>query len=163
MEHKFGVFNSVEELNRAAAAQKAEGDVEALKALAAENGIDEWDVEAYLNGTADELATPYIAAIGKLELEAAELGLKSQLKDWKNHIVLLCTENESLSRAVFSPDKHLLDVLAKALKFASTNRVLVPRTLSEKAGLGAGSVYIGMTSKEDLRRIVNEYYLGGAE
>ena len=38
MEKKFGIFNTVEELNRAAAAQKAEGDLEALIGLATENG-----------------------------------------------------------------------------------------------------------------------------
>ena len=37
---KFGEFDSAEELNRAAAAQKAEGDREALIMLAEENGID---------------------------------------------------------------------------------------------------------------------------
>lgn len=37
---KFGEFDSAEELNRAAAAQKAEGDLEALIALAVGNGID---------------------------------------------------------------------------------------------------------------------------
>lgn len=163
MEHKFGVFGTVEELNRAAAAQKTEGDVEALKALAAENGIDEGDIEDYLDGLADELATPLMAAIGKLELEATELDLQSQLKDWKNYIVAFCSENEDLCRAVFAPDKHLLDVLAEAMIFASKNRVRIPDVLSKKAGLGYGSVYIGMTGKADLKRIVNAYYLGGAK
>ena len=40
---KFGEFDSVEELNRAAAAQKAEGDEQALVLLAQENGIDKED------------------------------------------------------------------------------------------------------------------------
>ena len=35
---KFGEFDSVEELNRAAAGQKEEGEEEALIALAVENG-----------------------------------------------------------------------------------------------------------------------------
>ena len=38
MYEKFGEFDSFEELNRAAAAQKAEGDEEALFALALETG-----------------------------------------------------------------------------------------------------------------------------
>ena len=37
---KFGEFDSAEELNRAAAAQKKEGDYEAIYALAKEDGID---------------------------------------------------------------------------------------------------------------------------
>lgn len=50
MEHRFGIFNTPEELNRAAAAQKAEGDEEALTALAVENGLDREDAEDYLAG-----------------------------------------------------------------------------------------------------------------
>ena len=45
MEHKFGIFGTVEDLNRAAAAQKAEGDLEALVSLAEENDIDREDAE----------------------------------------------------------------------------------------------------------------------
>ena len=101
MEHKFGIFDTVEELNRAAAAQKEEGDTEALFALAAENGICREDVEDYLDGVADELATPLMAAIGKLDMEEAELGLESQLKDWKGYLADMCTESPEMCRGVF--------------------------------------------------------------
>ena len=46
-----------EELNRTAAALKAEGDIENLKVLAAENGIDEMDVVDFINGDMDKLTT----------------------------------------------------------------------------------------------------------
>ena len=72
---KFGEFDSAEELNRAAAAQKAEGDREVLIMLAEENGIDRDDAEDYLDGAVDELATPLMAAVGKLQVEAAALEL----------------------------------------------------------------------------------------
>lgn len=49
MEKKFGIFNTVEELNRAAAAQKAEGDLEALIGLATENGLEKEDAEDYMD------------------------------------------------------------------------------------------------------------------
>lgn len=162
MIHKFGIFHTIEELNRAAAAQKAEGDEEALKALASENGIDIEDAQDYLDGLVDVLATPIMAAIGKLNLEAGELLLKSQLVDWKNYIIMFCSENEELCRAVFDPNKNLLDVLAEAIKFASKNRIKVPDAIAKKAGINSPT-YIGMTSKEDLRQIVNEYYLGGVK
>ena len=61
----------------AAAAQKAEGDREALIMLAEENGIDRDDAQDYLDGAVDELATPLMAAVGE------RLGVK--LRD---HIVL---------------------------------------------------------------------------
>ena len=69
---KFGELDSVEELNRAAAAQASERDEEALVLLAEENGIDSEDVEDYLAGCTEELATPLMAAVGKLNVEKEE-------------------------------------------------------------------------------------------
>lgn len=60
---KFGEFDSVEELNRAAAGLREEGDVDGLKELAKENGIDPFEVEDYIDGMSEELATPITAAL----------------------------------------------------------------------------------------------------
>ena len=159
MVHKFGVFNTVEELNLAAAAQKAEGDTEALYALAAENGIDRDEAEFYLEGTVEELTTPIMAAIGKLDLEAAELGLKSQLLDWKCYIASMCAGDDEMCRAVFRPDKELVSVLAEGIRYASQNRTVLPDKITELAGIPKNSA-IGMTGRDERRRIAEEYYLG---
>lgn len=66
---RFGEFDSVEELNKAADGQLAEGDMEALKALAKENGIDDDTVSDYMNGYTKELAVPIIAAAGRIKVE----------------------------------------------------------------------------------------------
>ena len=42
---KFGEFDSAEEINRAAAAQLKEGDLDAVKTIAEENGLDPEDAE----------------------------------------------------------------------------------------------------------------------
>ena len=148
MDHKFGLFNTVEELNRAAANQKEEGDTEALYALAAENGIAREDVDDYLDGAADELATPLMAA----------LDLESQLADWKDYIAAMCTDSEEMSRAVFRPDRELAQVLADAIRHASANRVYVPGRITRLAGL-PDRIPIGMTGRDELRRIAEKYYL----
>ncbi len=158
MEHKFGIFNTVEELNRAAAAQKEEKDFEALYILAAENGMDKADVDDYLDGAADELATPLMAALGKLGLEAGELELKSQLADWKDYIAAMCADSEEMSRAVFRPDKELAQVLAGGLQHAFLNRVDLPGRVAKLANL-SGRISIGMTGRDELRRIAEKYYL----
>lgn len=54
---KYGEFGSVEELNQAAAGLREEGDIEGLKELARENGIDPYEVEDYVEGETEELAT----------------------------------------------------------------------------------------------------------
>lgn len=159
MEHRFGIFETVEELNRAAAVQKAEGDEEALFALAAENGICREDAEDYLDGAAEELATPLMAALGKLDMEAAELGLKSQLADWKGCIAAMCSDDEALCHAVFRPEKELAYVLAEGIRHASKNRVGIPARIIQMADIPAGSA-IGMTGRDELRRIAYRYYTG---
>lgn len=70
---KFGEFDSVEELNRAAEGFKAEGDTESLFALAEENGIDKEDAEDYVAGDTEEFATQVMAAVGRLEVERREI------------------------------------------------------------------------------------------
>lgn len=134
MEKKFGIFNTIEELNRAAAAQKAEGDLEALIGLAEENGLDKMDAEDYFDGVVDCLCTPLMAAIGKLDMEEKALNLKSQLKDWKDYIVGMLNDSQELCEAVFKPDKKLEAVMAAGLKKASQKPYVSPhiyRSLTE--------------------------------
>lgn len=162
MEHKFGIFNTVEELNRAAAAQKAEGDEKALVALAIENGLEREDAEDYIDGVYEQLCTLPMAAIAKLNQEAKELNLKSQLADWKDFVVQIVTyaESDDLCRAVFSPEKKLLNVLAAGLKTASQNRVQVDGRIIKAAGLPDSAAQIGMCGKDELTKITMDYYLG---
>lgn len=160
MEKKFGEFYTVEELNRAAAAQKEEGDIEALYALAKENGIDEGTIQDYEEGYTEELTTPSEAAMAKIRMETEELNLKSQLKDWSDIIQAMCLDDR-FARAVFRPEKKLEDVLAIGLKRASATRVAVDARICRKAGLGDGRTYIGMIGKTEWKKIVEEYYCGG--
>lgn len=162
MDKKFGTFNSIAELNRAAAAQKAEGDYEALEALALENGLDKEDAEDYFASDSAALCSPLMAATAKLEQEAQELDLKSQLKDWQDAIMAMCSDSEELCEAVFSPDRHLVDVLGRVLKQCSVNRITVHNRIIAAAGLPASAASIGMIGKDDFRRLVKEYYTGGA-
>ena len=66
---KFGEFDSVEELNEAAAGQLEEGDLDALRELAEENGIEKEEVQDYIDGYTDKLAMPITAAMGRLKVE----------------------------------------------------------------------------------------------
>ena len=86
MFEKFGEFDSYEEINRAAKAQLEEGDLEAIKTITEENGLDPEDAEDYCTGAIEELTTPSLAAMGKLELEAKDLSLTGALRDWTDFI-----------------------------------------------------------------------------
>lgn len=171
MEKKFGIFNTVEELNRAAAAQKAEGDLEALIGLATENGLEKEDAEDYMDSDDPEdfLCNATMAAIGKLNMEEQDLHLESQMKDWKDFIVQMLTDypvdhadedRDTLANAVFNPEKKLLDVLAAGLKLSSENRIEVDKRIIQAARLPESAAFIGMCGRDDLKKIIQDYYLG---
>ena len=171
MEKKFGIFNTVEELHRAAAAQKAEGDLEALIGLATENGLEKEDAEDYMDSDDPEdfLCNATMAAIGKLNMEEQDLHLESQMKDWKDFIVQMLTDypvdhadedRDTLANAVFNPEKKLLDVLAAGLKLSSENRIKVDKRIIQAARLPESAAFIGMCGRDDLKKIIQDYYLG---
>ena len=66
---KYGEVGSVAELNAKAEELRAAGDAKGVKAFAVENGLDEMDAEDYLEGETDQLATPAMAAVGRLKVE----------------------------------------------------------------------------------------------
>lgn len=55
MFEKFGEFDSCEEINRAAKAQLEEGDLEAIRTITEENGLDPEDAEDFCTGAIEEL------------------------------------------------------------------------------------------------------------
>lgn len=165
---KFGEFDSVEELNRAAAAQREEGDEEALVALAVENGLEKEDAEDYMDGVAEELATAIMAAIGKLQVESRELELKGIVEEWKDLIVQECMESEELSRAVRRKKKSLPECMAALLKYSFENKVQVSNQIADITKVIHNGrlepmrkpVYMGVPGRADARKIIREYYLG---
>lgn len=67
----FGLFGEMdlEELNKAAEGLKKEGDLENLKVLALENGLDPEDAEDYAAGDVKQLATLRQAALGRIKVQ----------------------------------------------------------------------------------------------
>ncbi len=163
---KFGEFNSVEELNRAAAAQEKEGDEEALMALAIENGLDKEDAEDYIDGVTQELATPIMAAVGKLKVETDDLKLEGVLVDWKDAIVEMCMDSEEMQLAVRQKGKYLKDCLALMLKFAFENKVQVSEKVVKVTKIlhngheepMRSPLYLGIPNKNEVKQIIRKYY-----
>lgn len=168
MFEKFGEFNSAAELNRAAAAQLAEGDEEAILMLAEENGIDREDAEDYIDGCVPELATPLMAALGKLELEKQDLGIAGVLEDWVACIVEMCRTEKAMAAAVRRRGKCLRECMAALLRYAFENKKQVSGKIIEvtkvthngKEEPMRGPVYLGVPNRAETKRIVREYYFG---
>ena len=152
-------FKTVKELNDKAAELKSAGDLSELVKLAEENGLEKEDAEDYMDSDDPEdcLCNATMAAIGRLNMEEQDLHLESQMKDWKDHAG---EDRDTLANAVFSPDKKLLDVLAAGLKLSSENRITVDMRIIKAAGLPESAAYIGMCGRDDLKRIILDYYMG---
>ena len=82
MFEKFGELNSFGEINELAENLFNEGDIESLKAMAKENGIQSDFVAMYLEGDIPVLCDQLTAALGKIDVEVAELKPKEIMEDW---------------------------------------------------------------------------------
>ena len=161
-------FKTVKELNDKAAELKSVGDLSELVKLAESNGLEKEDAEEYMESEDPEdfLCNATMAAIGKLNMEEQDLHLESQMKDWKDFIVQMLTDypmdhpddGAALANAVFAPDKKLLDVLAAGMKLSSKNRIKVDMRIIKTAGLPESAAYIGMCGRDDLKKIILDYY-----
>ena len=164
MYEKFGEFDSFEELNRAAAAQKEEGDEEALFALAQENGLDKEDVEDYLDGIVEELATVSMAALGKLKLEKEDLKLGGVLSDWVDELMEMCMESQELAAAVRKKGKDLAGYIAATADSGWKHRVIVDKRIVNKTKevkkiIGTHEFAIGIPDRKTRRELARAYYL----
>lgn len=162
---KFGEFDSAEEINRAAAAQRAEGDIDAVMKIAAENGIDKEDAEDYLDGVVEELTTPLLAALGKLEAESRDLKLAGVLLDWTSELKSMCTESPEFALAVRRKGKDLAGYIALTAESGYEHRAvvdkrIVAKTTTIKQIMGSHEFAIGIPDKRTRRGLAEKYYLG---
>ena len=164
---KFGNFDSAEELNRAAAAQLKEGDMEALFALAQENGIDKEDAEDYADGDMPELCTPLMAALGKLAMEEVDLQIGGILGDWVSYIRELCQADPEMVVAVRRKNKDLLHCMAALIAAAYECKTRVSeKIIKETYVMHDGKkekcrspLYMGMPNAVQAKEIIKKYYL----
>lgn len=168
MFEKFGEFDSAEEINRAAAAQLAEGDIESILGIAEENGIDKEDAKDYIDGCMEELVTPLMAAVAKVELEAKELKISGILEDWKDMILQQCTDDEVFRIAVRRKGKALKHCMAALIKFAFENKVPVSNDIVDVTRVIHNGkevpmnkpLYLGVPNNAEAKKIIRNYYMG---
>lgn len=157
---RFGEFNSVEEINEAAAAQLAEGDTEAIYVIAEENGIDREDAEDFIAGDVPELANALMAAYGKLKVEAAELKPYEIMEDWLSYIKVRCREDAAMAAAVRKKGKSLKGCIGELLKWSFKNQHPVDQEILKEAGVTAGRCTLGIPGMGRAKMIITNYYMG---
>ena len=163
---KFGEFDSAEEINRAAKAQLEQGDTEAIKILANENGIDEMDAEDFIAGDIPELCTDLSAALGKLEAEKTEIGIEDMTYGaWTAAIQVMLTDDPELCKAYRKKGKKLAVILGMATVKCSKTRTNAPKLIVDEAKKLDGSIpyplTMGAISIADFKQLVRAYYIDG--
>lgn len=165
---KFGEFDSAEEINRAALAQISQGDYEAVKTIAKENGIDEMDAQDFIDGVYPELCGPFTAAVGKLEVETEALDLPMAMQLWADHIkgMLANDDDDSLKKGIRRRGKNMAELFGKLIVETSRTRKNTPSeivTAARKIDSSIPSTLpIGDISKKRFEEIVREYYIDPA-
>lgn len=146
---KFGEFNSVEELNKAAEGFRSEGDLESLYAIAEENGISKEDVADYIDGYVDQLASGTMAAYGRLNIEKMEMEKCTDIM-----------EKSMLYYILLFIDGMLLDAeMQKAImKKGKSPRTLI-RYMKDAARTHAkGGMGVCCGTDKELKDLIRAYY-----
>ena len=158
----FGEFDSYVEINKAAEGLRNEGDFENLKKLAEENGIPLNEVDRYCDGETDELCSPATAALGKLEIESAELNPQQIETDWIEYIQQMILENNDFACGVRKKGKTLFECEGQILRYARDHMFEPHKKVLEAAGGigGAKTVKLGMPGWAREKKIIKAYYMG---
>ena len=160
---RFGEFDSAAEINELAVNLRKEGDADSLKELARENGIDPDLAEAFLDGELLYLCDDMAAAIGKIEIEAAELKPVEIMADWVEYLKARCFEDAETARAVRRKGKSLKGAIAALLTWSFKNQQAVDKDIIKTAGVSAGKVTLGIPGMARAKQLMAEYYLGGGQ
>lgn len=149
---KFGEFDSVEELNKAAKGFKDEGDFNSLYALAEENGIDREDAEDYVAGEVEELATSGMAAMGRLEVERREI-----LKDKDINKKMIRMNIWQFTMAMSSQKDMKVAIMKKGKRIEGVYKALEDGARKHKSG----NCGVSHGTDRELQEIIRAYYVDG--
>lgn len=155
---KFGEFDSYKEINELAENLFNEGDKESLLAMAKENGIPEEMAEAYLQGEIAELCDPLTAALGKIEVEEADLKPEQIMKDWVEYLKAQCMSHEVAALQVRKKGKSLKACIAELLKWSFKNQKSIDQDIVKAAGVNASKVTLGIPGMGQAKKIIKAYY-----
>lgn len=160
---KFGELDSFGEINELEENLFNEGDTESLKAMAKENGIQNEFVQMYLQGDIPVICDPLTAAMGKIDVEVAELKPKEIMEDWVEYLRGQCMENEIMAFHVRKKGKSLKGCIAALLSWSFKNQQAVDKDIIKAAGVSAGRVTLGIPGMARAKKIIREYYMGKRE
>ena len=148
------------EINELAENLFNEGDTASIKTMAKENGIDKEYVEMYLSGDIPVLCDAMTAALGKIDVEVADLKPKEIMEDWVEYLRGQCMENELLAFNVRKKGKSLKGCIAALLMWSFKNQQPIDKGIIKAAGVSAGKVTLGIPGMARAKQIITAYYMG---
>ena len=157
---KFGEMDTFGEINELAENLFNEGDTASIKTMAKENGIDKEYVEMYLSGDIPVLCDAMTAALGKIDVEVADLKPKEIMEDWVEYLRGQCMENELLAFNVRKKGKSLKGCIAALLMWSFKNQQPIDKEIIKAAGVSAGKVTLGIPGMARAKQIITAYYMG---
>ena len=157
---KFGEMDTFGEINELAENLFNEGDTASIKTMAKENGIDKEYVEMYLSGDIPVLCDAMTAALGKIDVEVADLKPKEIMEDWVEYLRGQCMENELLAFNVRKKGKSLKGCIAALLMWSFKNQQPIDKGIIKAAGVSAGKVPLGIPGMARAKQIITAYYMG---
>ncbi len=157
---KFGEMDSFGEINELADNLFNDGDTASIKTMAKENGIDKEYVEMYLSGDIPVLCDAMTAALGKIDVEVADLKPKEIMEDWVEYLRGQCMENELLAFNVRKKGKSLKGCIAALLMWSFKNQQPIDKGIIKAAGVSAGKVTLGIPGMARAKQIITAYYMG---
>lgn len=161
-EKKFGPFKSADEINVKAAELLAAGDVDGIKELAKETGIDEEDAQDYIEGVVGELCTELMATLGKIKVESAELDIFGPFETWKDFIVEEINTDPLFGKYVMDPGKTLVGAFAAVIKEEGAKRKAIDKKICKAAGIPENVQASTLTKKQQIA-VIRKYYTGYEE
>lgn len=157
---RFGEFDSAAEINETAVNLRREGDIESLKVLATENGIDPDILEVFVSGDLIYLCDDMTAALGKLDVEVKNVKCAEIMEDWVEYIRSQCFEHPEVARAVRKKGKSLAGCITELLKWGLKNQYPVSQEIQKAAGVTAGRCTLGIPGMATAKKIITNYYTG---
>ena len=128
--------------------------------MAKENGIDKEYVEMYLSGDIPVLCDAMTAALGKIDVEVADLKPKEIMEDWVEYLRGQCMENELLAFNVRKKGKSLKGCIAALLMWSFKNQQPIDKGIIKAAGVSAGKVTLEIPGMARAKQIITAYYMG---
>lgn len=163
----FGINRKAEELANA-------GDNDAVYRLAEENGLPEDLASMYIEGETDYLCEDVTdAALGRIDIEADDIGAEEIMGDWADYIRSLILDNEDIARAVMDRERSFIGCVGKlavysimhaepvapeiikAMKDAVTDAQLKKLHMEKRH---IEYTKIGMPGMGTAKRLIREYY-----